>query len=85
MAFEEYDKKLAQTIERLSDPSTYNVVCHEHRMGEPLPSIVKLQKIIDMVREILFPGYFGDTSLRPNTTRHYMGVYVVPLRKLLIF
>lgn len=83
MAFEEYDRKLEQTIERLSDPSTYDVVCHEHRMGEPLPSIVKLQRIIDMVREILFPGYFGDTSLRPNTTRHYMGVYVDELYELL--
>ncbi|MDD2381502.1 MAG: serine acetyltransferase [Mariniphaga sp.] len=83
MAMQEIDKKLAQTIEQLSDPSTYNVVCHEHRLGEPLPSITKLQHMIDMVREILFPGYFGDTSLRPNTTRHYMGVYVDELYELL--
>lgn len=83
MRLEEYEEKLMQTIECLSDPATYNVVCHEHRMGEPLPSIVKLQRIIDMVREILFPGYFGDTSLRPNTTRHYMGVYVDELYELL--
>jgi serine O-acetyltransferase len=35
-----------------------------------------------MVREILFPGYFGNTSLRPNTTKHYMGVYIDELYEL---
>lgn len=83
MTTREFDNKLSQTIECLSDPATYDVVCHEHRLGEPLPSIIKLQKVIDMVREILFPGYFGNTSLRPQTTRHYMGVYVDELYELL--
>ncbi len=83
MTSHEFDNKLAQTIECLSDPETYDVVCHEHRLGEPLPSIANLQKIIDMIREILFPGYFGNTSLRPNTIRHYMGVYVDELYELL--
>jgi serine O-acetyltransferase len=83
MTTREFDSKLSQTIKSLSDPATYDVVCHEHRLGEPLPSIKKLQKIIDLVREILFPGYFGSTSLRPNTTSHYMGVYVDELHELL--
>lgn len=83
MTNQEFDNKLVQTIECLSNPETYDVVCHEHRLGEPLPSIARLQKIIDMVREILFPGYFGTTSLRPNSIRHYMGVYVDELYELL--
>lgn len=78
-----FEDKISKTIECLSDPASYDVVCHEHRLGEPLPSIAKLQKVIDLVREILFPGYFGNTSLRPNTTRHYMGVYVDELYELL--
>lgn len=79
----DFEDKISKTIECLSDPASYDVVCHEHRLGEPLPSIAKLQKVIDLVREILFPGYFGSTSLRPNTTRHYMGVYVDELYELL--
>jgi serine O-acetyltransferase len=78
-----FEEKISKTIECLSDPASYDVVCHEHRLGEPLPSSVRLQKVIDLVREILFPGYFGSTSLRPNTTRHYMGVYVDELYELL--
>ena len=83
MTSHEFEDKLSETILSLSDPRTYDVVCHEHRLGEPLPSIVNLQRIIDMVREILFPGYFGNTTLRPNTIHHYMGVYVDELMDLL--
>jgi serine O-acetyltransferase len=83
MTSHEFDDKLSGTILSLSDPKTYDVVCHEHRLGEPLPSIVNLQRIIDMVREILFPGYLGNTSLRPHTIHHYMGVYVDELFDLL--
>ena len=43
----------------------------------------KIRKIVDLVREILFPGYFGNTSLRPIPPRHYMGVYVDELYELL--
>ncbi len=79
----DFDNKLEQTVRRLSDPASYQVVCHQHKMGEPLPSIAKLTKVIEVVREILFPGYFGNTSLRPNTTQHFMGVYVDELYELL--
>ena len=78
-----FENKIAQTIQKLSDPASYQIVCHQHKMGEPLPSIVKLGKVINLVREILFPGYFGNTSLRTNTTQHYMGVYVDELYELL--
>lgn len=78
-----FENKISQTIEKLSNPLSYKIVCHEHRIGEPLPSITNLTQIIALVREILFPGYFGNTSLGPNTTQHYMGVYVDELYEIL--
>lgn len=75
--------KINKTIESLSDPESVNLVCHEHHLGEPLPSIKKLNTIINLIREILFPGYFGNTSLRSGTTKHYMGVYIDELYELL--
>jgi serine O-acetyltransferase len=82
MTTKELESKINNTIKKLSDPVSYAEVCHEHRLGEPLPSKVSLSRVIDMVREILFPGYFGNTSLRPNTTKHYMGVYIDELYEL---
>jgi len=83
MIAKDFENKIAKTIQKLSDPSSYQSVCHQHNMGEPMPSIARLSKVVDLVREILFPGYFGNTSLRTNTTQHYMGVYVDELYELL--
>jgi serine O-acetyltransferase len=77
------ENKLSRTVDLLSDPKTYNLVCHEHHSGEPLPSIEKLGEIVNLIREILFPGYYGNTSLRSNTIRHYTGVYIDELFDML--
>lgn len=87
MTFRTMDKEpypvFRETIGELANPESYSMVCHEHRQGEPLPSSVKLTRIIDLTREIIFPGYFGSTSLRQETIGHYMGVYVDELYHLL--
>jgi serine O-acetyltransferase len=83
MSDKSFQDKIGKTIEILSDPATFNLVCHVHRQGEPMPSIQKLSRIIELIREIIFPGYFGNTSLRPNAIQHYMGVYVDELSELL--
>lgn len=77
------DNRIHHTVQKLSDPESYKMLCHKHVYNEPLPSITNLAKIIDLVREILFPGYFGNTTLRANTTPHYIGVYVDELYDLL--
>ncbi|BBE19761.1 serine acetyltransferase [Aquipluma nitroreducens] len=74
---------MRSAVEQLANQNSLNLVCHEHRIGEPLPSIEKLNKFVGIVREILFPGYFGNTSLRSNTIKHYIGVYVDELFELL--
>jgi serine O-acetyltransferase len=77
------DFKLKRAVERLSDINSLNTICHEHRIGEPLLSIEKLSNMVGFIREILFPGYFGNTTLRSNTTCHYIGVNVDELFEIL--
>jgi len=77
------DHKMRNAVAQLSDASLLNLVCHEHHIGEPLPSIEKLARVVGIIREIIFPGYFGNTSLRENTIKHYIGVYVDELFELL--
>lgn len=83
MVTQDIDKRINNTIDRLSEPDSYKLVCHEHLKGEPMPSNKNIARIIELVREILFPGYFGTTTLRGGTTRHYMGVYVDELYPVL--
>lgn len=75
--------KINQSVNQLAEKKSYGDVCHEHRLGEPVPSSEKLGTVVNMIREILFPGYFGNTSLRKNTVGHYIGVYVDELFGLL--
>ncbi len=83
MDTKDFERRISDTIKKLSNPVSYQSVCHEHKQGQPLPSINKLKGIIDLVREILFPGYFGNTSLKSHATQHYMGVYIDKLTQLL--
>nr|WP_319570678.1 serine O-acetyltransferase EpsC [uncultured Draconibacterium sp.] len=77
------DQKILETVTKLSNPESYKLVCHKHMMGDPLPSNKQLKRIINLVREILFPGYFGTTTLKTTITPHYMGVYVDELLEML--
>lgn len=66
---------LQSAVEGLSDKASYESVCHEHRLGEPSLSVVKLGEIVNRIREIIFPGYFGNTTLDQTAINYYMGVY----------
>ena len=48
---------LARTVEELACPESYKDLYHAHNDGVPLPSGEVLQKIIELARGILFPGY----------------------------
>ena len=60
---------LTRTVEELSEKESLQGLFHEHRDGDPLPSSKALEEIIDLSRSILFPGYFGKSTVNINTIR----------------
>lgn len=48
-----------------------------------MPSIERLAEIVDLCREIIFPGYFGNTPARPESIHYYLGVNIEKLLELL--
>ncbi|MCL1933179.1 MAG: serine acetyltransferase [Candidatus Azobacteroides sp.] len=48
-----------------------------------LPSAQTLKEIIEVIREIVFPGYFGNPSVTENTVRYHAGVNTEKLYYLL--
>ena len=75
---------LTQTVEELACPESYKDLYHEHNDGVPLPSGEVLQKIIELVRGILFPGYYGRSCVNTNTLKFHLGVYTEQLYSLLV-
>ncbi|MEI6846522.1 MAG: serine O-acetyltransferase EpsC [Chlorobiaceae bacterium] len=73
---------LEKTIQLLSgsgDAESEFLPNHEHLQ----PSIEKLKAIVDLLRSIVFPGYFGEPVLRKDSLPHIQGVRIEKLYSLL--
>ena len=72
------EKNIALLIN--SDVKEYNYIpLHD----KPLPSLQKLEVIVDLFRSIIFPGYYGDSVTDNDTLAFYMGVNLERLYNLL--
>ncbi len=74
---------LTNTVDKLSSQESLKGLFHQHKEGYPLPSSKALEEIIELSRAILFPGYYGKSSVNINTIRYHIGVNVERLHKLL--
>ena len=74
---------LTQAVDELSESKSYKGLFHQHKDGEPLPSARVLCDIIDLARAILFPGYYGNSTLNSHTINYHIGVNVETLYNLL--
>ncbi|MGI6218271.1 MAG: serine O-acetyltransferase [Bacteroidaceae bacterium] len=74
---------LTESVEKLSQPESYRLLMHQHRDGEPLPSNKVLREVVELARAILFPGYYGNSTLDSRTLSYHIGVGVERLYGLL--
>ena len=75
--------QLTETIDELSSAESLKGLFHQHRDGNPLPSGKALEDIINLSRSILFPGYFGNSSVNISTIKYHIGVRVEKLYEML--
>lgn len=78
-----YTPILTQAVDELSESESYKGLFHQHVDGNPLPSAVALQRIVELSRAILFPGYFGHSTINSRTLKYHIGVDVEELFGLL--
>ena len=78
-----YRHLLTKTVEKLSESNSYQGLFHQYKDGEPLPSGKTLHHIIDLARSILFPGYFGNSTIHSQTIQYHIGVNIEELFALL--
>ena len=67
----------------MAAPESLQGLFHEHEEGYPLPSSESLEKIIQLARAILFPGYFGKSQVNIHTIKYQIGVNVEQMYHLL--
>lgn len=74
---------LAQTVTELSEDSSLKGLFLEHQDGDPLPSGKVLHEIIELCRAILFPGFYGKSTVNHHTITYHIGVNIERLYNLL--
>ena len=83
MSISDYTHTLTQAVSELSDNRSYEGLFHQYKDGDPLPSGKSLRRIVELAREILFPGYFGNSTVHRRTINYHIGVIVEELFGLL--
>ena len=71
-------------VDRLADPNACRDLFREYNEGAPLPSGKVLEEIIELVRSIMFPGYYGNCTVNKGTLKFHLGVNIEKLHNLLI-
>lgn len=72
-----------KVVKKLCNPTSYKKVFHRNNHDVPMPSVAKLEVCIDLLKQILFPGYFGAPDVKPETIEYYTGSTLDQLHRLL--
>ncbi|MBQ8269681.1 MAG: serine acetyltransferase [Bacteroidaceae bacterium] len=73
----------AETIKELVGNEDAKDMFNHRRDGEPMPSWRVINEVVNLVRAIVFPGYFGDSVQEAHTLSYKTGMNVDRLYKLL--
>ncbi|MBO4641732.1 MAG: serine acetyltransferase [Bacteroidaceae bacterium] len=74
---------LKQTITELSESCSLHGLFHEHHDGDPLPSGPILSEIVELCRAIIFPGFYGQSTVSSQALPYHIGVNIERLYNLL--
>ncbi len=73
---------IQDAIRKLSHRESIKMV-YMPQHGRIMPSVPVLGSLVDKFREVLFPGYFGNSSLNKNNFGYHIGVNVDHAYRLL--
>ncbi len=66
-------KILQGIITELCIPQSYQAVYHRSNHDVPMPSVEVISEAVEMLRTVIFPGYFGNSEIRPETMSYHIG------------
>ena len=56
-----------------------HILTLRHTEGNPLPSGRDLRRIVELARAVIFPGYFGNSTVNSRTLPYHIGVNIEQL------
>lgn len=83
MLYRQYASKISQAVDRLADFNSCDKLYHCHNHCEPLPSMERINRIVELCRAVIFPGFFSDASTDRSVLLYHIGVDVESLFEML--
>lgn len=74
---------LEEVVRSLCEPESCKEVCRAPVHDQPMPSVTALTEIVDRLKAILFPGYFGDPDVAPQSLAFHLGAGLDRVYRLL--
>jgi len=74
---------IKKTIDILSENREISLPFLDSTKGSSMPSTETLEKIVSLLNEILFPGYFGNSTITKANLNYYIGSNIDKLKHLL--
>jgi serine O-acetyltransferase len=74
---------LEEVADRLCDPASYTTVYHRPLHDQPMPAVKVLREVMERLRAVLFPGYFGNSDITPESMRFHVGANLDAVSRLL--
>lgn len=69
----DHDYTLADVVALLVESGDSGPASHRYSDDVPMPSVEELSKIVEDLRTVLFPGYYGTSEITPDTMPYYIG------------
>lgn len=66
-------RQLSSIVDELCEPSSYEHMFNRFAHDVPMPSIEVLTEIVERLRAILFPGYYGPAQVSKESMPYYIG------------
>ncbi len=74
---------IENTIMELASDRDHSIFYTSKRNDSPMPDIAKLELVVELLNKIIFPGYFGESTINPENLHYYIGAYIDRLKNLL--
>ncbi len=79
----EYLSEIQTAVARLTSQEFDGKLTHKSVNGQSLPSRNKIAEFVEIARSVIFPGYFGKSSLNPCTLNYHLGVSLEKIYQIL--
>lgn len=74
---------ISRVTAKLCEPDSYKIMVHDSHHDVPMPSVTVLAEIVDSLRAVIFPGFFGTSDVTIEALPYFTGSTLIETHRKL--